>query len=140
MRRYLLIACLLALPLLRAQDGDNGPWQSCWGSKTEKCPDGRFHDSRGNVQPDVCSNAMMNMDGTPNAHMHDCKCAIATTDADHCPPEGIARTYQGMGAQCSTECRDNACKCVNLCDQAADSDKPVPPKGKKVAPKKGKGK
>src|SRR5712675_2433537 len=70
---------------------------SCYGTDSSgqnieiRCPDGHFYSSNGQVQPDSCSNAMFNKDGTRNEHAHDCKCAMATTDADHCPPGGLAR-------------------------------------------------
>lgn len=112
---FALLACILA----HAQDSG---WQPCWGSD-KPCEDGKFRGNTGKEQPATCSNAMLNKDGSKNEHSHDCKCMIATTDADHCPPGGIKRDYSGMGPNCSVSCREKACQCVTVCDAPGDGEK-----------------
>lgn len=94
---------------------DNGPRQDCWGKDT-KCSDGEFRDWQGNKQPATCDNNFTTEES------HRCKCMIAMTDADHCPPGGVKRDYQGMGPNCRVSCREKACLCVNQCD-ANEPDK-----------------
>lgn len=79
----------------------------CWGSD-QPCSDGKYRDYQGKEQPATCNNNAGNT--------HPCECAIATTDGDSCPAEGLNPANHDMGPKCSTYCRTEACKCVNQCD------------------------
>jgi hypothetical protein len=99
MRRLFLTACafvfLASLPIGAswAQDED------CNGSD-QRCPDGKYHDSQGKVQPDSCDNFK-----TGSAETHACACERATT----CKHDAL------ISAKCGTYCRPKACKCTKDC-------------------------
>jgi len=81
---------------------DSNP--SCWGSQTERCPDGKFHDGQGKEQPDSCDNFAK----TGKATVHDCDCEAAQQCAR--PGKPIYRT-----GKCKTYCRPKSCDCVKDC-------------------------
>jgi hypothetical protein len=80
---------------------DSNP--SCWGSQTERCPDGKFHDGQGKEQPDSCDNFAK----TGKATVHDCDCSRAK-EKTHCNDKDFE-----PGDKCKVYCRKHACSCRN---------------------------
>jgi hypothetical protein len=97
----LLTIALLALPLF-AQQNDR---QDCWGSD-KPCSDGQYRDRQGKEQPASCNN------DRATDEVHKCHCARDTTKLEECPSTNMAMDM----SKCQVYCREDACKCVTVCD------------------------
>jgi hypothetical protein len=115
--KKLALLLALALPVLAQPNIPFDPWQDqptqdggpqpCWGSD-QPCPDGRYRDREGKVQPETCNNYKT------TAEAHRCACNRAT----QCPEtdeNGMAKPMH-EDSKCQVYCRGDHCHCIGPCD------------------------